>query len=458
MAPRSGNTTAIAGITALMAVILSAPQPGRAETPVIQAPAPMTAVTPARDRATITPLERLTVDRCVQVALQNSPDILAASHTVNASGRRIGQAVSGYYPQINLSGEYLNSKRSDFLLTPQNPAAPVAQENYYWRAALTQNITDFGRTGTQVSIRQKDRDASGEDLRDTSSLIAFNVKSAYYGLLRAEKSRDVLKETVALFEKQLDLAREFYEAGERSKFDVTNAEVELSNTKLNLIRAENALRLARVTLNNAMGVPDAPEYTIEDTLSFQKFPILFEEARDRAFLNRPDIRSLAAKRESAEGSLQLARKGHLPTLSGNANYWRSGDNYPPTQDNWSVGVTLTIPFFSGFLTTHQVGEAMENLSVVKAKEEAVRQNVLLTVQQAYIKLLEAEERVGVAELTVKQAKENYDLAHGRYEEGVGIAIEETNALVSLSNARMNVVAALADYKVAEAELQRAMGE
>jgi outer membrane protein TolC len=366
--------------------------------------------------------------------------------------------VSGYYPQINLSGEYLNSKRSDFLLTPQNPAAPVAQENYYWRAALTQNITDFGRTGTQVSIRQKDRDASGEDLRDTSSLIAFNVKSAYYGLLRAEKSRDVLKETVALFEKQLDLAREFYEAGERSKFDVTNAEVELSNTKLNLIRAENALRLARVTLNNAMGVPDAPEYTIEDTLSFQKFPILFEEARDRAFLNRPDIRSLAAKRESAEGSLQLARKGHLPTLSGNANYWRSGDNYPPTQDNWSVGVTLTIPFFSGFLTTHQVGEAMENLSVVKAKEEAVRQNVLLTVQQAYIKLLEAEERVGVAELTVKQAKENYDLAHGRYEEGVGIAIEETNALVSLSNARMNVVAALADYKVAEAELQRAMGE
>jgi outer membrane protein TolC len=213
-----------------------------------------------------------------------------------------------------------------------------------------------------------------------------------------------------------------------------------------------------VTLNNAMGVPDAPEYSIEDTLSFQKSPVLFEEARERAFLNRPDIRSLAAKRESAEGSLLLARKGHLPTLSGSANYWRSGENYPPSQDNWSVGVTLTIPFFSGFLTTHQIGEAMENLNAVKAKEEAVRQSVLLTVQQAYIKLLEAEERLGLAELTVRQATENYDLAHGRYEEGVGIAIEETNALVSLSNARMNVIAALADYKVAEAELQRAMGE
>src|SRR5512139_4106507 len=105
MTPRSGigHNTAIAGITALMLVLLSAPRSGRAEVPAAQSPVPVTTGTRAGDRATITPLEKLTVDRCVQVALQNSPDILAASHTVNASGRRIGQAVSGYYPQINLS-------------------------------------------------------------------------------------------------------------------------------------------------------------------------------------------------------------------------------------------------------------------------------------------------------------------------------------------------------------------
>ena len=448
--------TAIAGITALMAVLLVAPSGGRAEAQAIRPPVLETTGNNAGDNAVIRPREKLTVDRCVQVALRNSPNILSASHTVNATRSRVGQAWSGYYPQITFTGSYVS--RDTALPGALNTDTTVRQDGYVGTGALTQNIIDFGKTGTQVSIRQKDLDASREDLRDATGLIVFNVKSAYYGLLRAEKSRNVLRETVALFEKQLEVARGFFEAGERSKFDVTNAEVELSNQKLNLVRAENALRIARVTLNNAMGVPKAPEYTIEDTLSFQKYAITLEEASDRAFLNRPDIRSAAARRESAEGSLSLARKGYLPTLSGNANYTRGGGTYYLEPDSWSVGVTLTIPFFSGFLTTHQVGEAKENLGTVRANEEALQQNVLLTVQQVYIKLQEAEERLGVAELTVKQAEENYELAHGRYEEGVGSPIEETDALVKLSNARLNVVAALADYKVAEAELQKAMGE
>lgn len=449
--------TAIAGITTLMAVLLVAPPEGRAEAQELRPPVPETAGNSAADNAVIKPREKLTVDRCVQVALRNSPNILSASHTVNATRSRVGQAWSGYYPQITFTGSYVS--RDTALPGALNTDATIRQDGYVGTGALTQNIIDFGKIGTQVSIRQKDLDASQEDLRDATGQIVFNVKSAYYGLLRAEKSRDVLRETVALFEKQLEVARGFFEAGERSKFDVTNAEVELSNQKLNLVRAENALRFARVTLNNAMGVPKAPEYTIEDTLlSFRKYAITLEEASDRAYLNRPDIRSAAARRESAEGSLSLARKGYLPTLSGNANYTRGGGTYYLEPDSWSVGVTLTVPFFSGFLTTHQVGEAKENLSAVRANEEALRQNVLLTVQQVYIKLQEAEERLGVAELTVKQAEENYELAHGRYEEGVGSPIEETDALVKLSNARLNVVAALADYKVAEAELQRAIGE
>ena len=447
--------TAIVWVTALSVVLLSAPSHGRAEVLAARPTVPEITGNNTGDAAAILPQEKLTVDRCVQVALRNSPSILAASHTVNATRSRVGQAWSGYYPQISLIGQYT---RGNVLLSgPTNFVAPQ-QESYSESATLTQNIIDFGRTNAQVSIRLKDLDASREDLQDATGQIVFNVKGAYYGLLRAEKSRDVLRETVALFEKQLEQARSFFEAGVRSRFDVTNAEVELSNAKLNLIHAENALRIARVTLNNAMGVPRAQDYTIEDTLSFQKYAITYENAYDRAFLNRPDIRAAAARRDAAEGSLSLAHKGHLPTLSGSANYTRISGSYPPDQDSWNVGVTLTIPFFSGFLTTHQVGEAKENLSAIKANEEALRQNVLLTIQQAYFKLQEAEERVGVAELTVKQAEENYELAHSRYEEGVGSPIEETNALVNLSNARMNFIGALADYKVAEAELQRAMGE
>ena len=80
---------------------------------------------------------------------------------------------------------------------------------------------------------------------------------------------DVLKQ----FQLHLDQAKGFYDVGTKARIDVIKAEVDLSNAKLSLINAENALKIAWVTLNNVMGTPDSPEYTIEDNLSFQQYAI-----------------------------------------------------------------------------------------------------------------------------------------------------------------------------------------
>ncbi|HEY6011479.1 MAG TPA: TolC family protein, partial [Nitrospirota bacterium] len=386
-----------------------------------------------------------------ETALKNNPVISAASGAMQVSRSRVGQARSNYYPQITASAGY-----SEYSLVTDPSNAHLNQ--YTGSVTVSQNIFDFGRTWNQVTVQQKNAVASGQDLRNTTAAIVLNVKQAYYALLQAEKNRDVLKETVKSFEQHLEQAQGFFDAGVKSKFDVTKAGVDLSNARLNLIRAENTLRIARVTLNNTMGLPDAPEYAIEDCLAFQKRTIAFEEARDRAYANRPDLQSVIARREAAEASVSLARSNYLPTLSGNASYMRSDEKYVPEPSGWSAGVTVTVPLFSGFLTSYQVKEAKENLLVLRANEETLKQGILLDVQQAYLNLQEAEERVTVAELTVKQAEENYEIARGRYDAGVGSPIEETDALVALSNARMSNIAALSDYKVAEAALVKAMGE
>jgi outer membrane protein len=405
----------------------------------------------------------LTLDQCIQSALQKHPALLAATGTRNATRSRIGQARSGYFPQINATGGYRYSRFAIVglptnTLFGQSSAQVNEQDQYFAGASLTQDIFNFGKTWKQVTIQQLNTIAAEEDLRDVRGQVVFNVKQAYYGLLQAGKNRDVFLETVKLFEQHLDQARGFFEIGVKSKFDVTKAEVDLGNARLDLIRAENALRIARATLNNAMGSPDAPEYSIEDTLSFKKNTIVFEEARQKAFTNRPDLNALSIRREASEESISLARKEHMPILSGNARYTRIGESYPPERDEWSAGITLTFPLFSGMLTKHQVREAKENQHVLRANEEILRQSILLDVQQAYLNLQEAGERVEVAGLTVRQAEENFEIARGRYEAGVGSPIEETDALVALSNAKTNHIAALADYKVSEAALIRAMGE
>ena len=98
--------------------------------------------------------------------------------------------------------------------------------------------------------------------------VTFGVKQAYYGLLQARRNRDVAREVVEQFQQHLEQAKAFFEVGTKPKFDVTKADVDLSNAKLNLLKAENAFRLGQVTLNNTMGMPEAPDYEIVDQLPF----------------------------------------------------------------------------------------------------------------------------------------------------------------------------------------------
>jgi len=288
------------------------------------------------------------------------------------------------------------------------------------------------------------------------SLIVLDVKQAYYGVLQTLEKRRVAEESVAQFQQHLNQARGFFEVGLKPKFDVTKAEVDLSNARLELTRAENAVRIARVNLNNAMGMPGAPEYSLEDNLFFEKTDISLEKALAAAYENRPDLRSLVLREEAARQNLDLARTGHYPTLTGSASYGYGGSDFP-LGEGWNVGGSLNIPIFSGFLVENQIFEAKENIEVFSAEVESLKQRVRLEVEQALSNLQEAAGRIETAEVVVRQAEENRELAEGRYTSGVGNPIEVTDALQALRNAKVSRISALADYKSAQADLENAMG-
>jgi outer membrane protein TolC len=307
-----------------------------------------------------------------------------------------------------------------------------------------------------VDVQALGADAARADLENTSSQIILGVKQAYYGILQARQSRDAYAEEVVQFQQHLDQAKRFYEVGTKPKIDVTNAEVDLSQAKLNLLKAENGLRIARITLNNAMGMPEAPSYEVKDTAGYQEYPIDLETALKRGYEARPDLASAKANREAAERSIDLAQTGYYPVLSGNAAYGWSGLNYPLNKE-WTLGATLNFPLFSGFLTKSQVEEARANLEVARANEEFIRQGIRFDIEQAYSNLTLAREGIVLAEVTVKQAKENRELAQGRYAAGVGNTIEVTDALVTDINAKTGYITALYDFHLAVASLEKAMG-
>jgi outer membrane protein TolC len=179
---------------------------------------------------------------------------------------------------------------------------------------------------------------------------------------------------------------------------------------------------------------------------------------EQAYANRPELKSILAKKKAAVEAVSFARTDYYPFLTGDAGWtWAGQGGDFATGDGWNAGVTISIPIFSGFLTKNQVSEAKANVMILTANEEALRQNVLLEVQQNILNLREAAERIVTAELTERQAMENFDIANGRYAAGVGNPIEVTDAEVLLANAKTSNIQALYDYKIARANLEKAMG-
>ena len=395
----------------------------------------------------ITPGEKLNLDKCLDIALQKHPQILGALSTLDVNKSKIGQAQSGYYPQINYSAGLSRN------------ASPLAtnQYNQYSQAlSLSQNIYDFNRLGTRVAIQSVNLEASRADLENVKLNIILGVKLAYYETLRAKRARDIIAETVKQFEQHLATAKGFYEAGAKPIFDVTKAEVDLGNARINMVKANNAVTLALVNLNNAMGMPAAPPYELEDNVAYQKNTSELGELMNQAFVNRPDLQSFLRQKEAAQKTILLAQKDYLPTLSGSANYGWSGQEFP-LDNGWNVGATLNFNVFSGYLTKNQVDAALASLEVTRAGEENLRQTIRLDVEQALANLKAAEKSIDAAEISVRQAGENYDLAQGRYGAGVGVPLELTDAVVGLGNARLLLSGAIYDQLEAAASLQKATG-
>lgn len=396
----------------------------------------------------------LSIEQCIEIALKKHPSINAARNSVKAVESKVGQARAGYYPQLSLQSNYQRIGPSSSSILQTDP-----YDQYTNTLNLSQTIFDFGKTSTQVEIQNLSKESSQADLQDVIAQVILGVKQAYRAFSQAKMSRDVAQETVNQFQQHYEIAKGFFEAGRSSKIDVTSAEVNLSNAGVNLLKAKNALRLARVNLNNAMGIPVAPEYEINTELFYKPYEVTIENALQKAYNNRPDLLSITKKKDALEKTIALNKKGYFPVLAGSAAYGYSGEDLSTRQDDkyWNVGLTLTFPLFTGLSTKYQVEEAQSNLEVLKANEESLKQKIYLEVESAFLSLKEAEERISAGKIIVKQAEETVELAKGRYSTGVGSSIEITDAMITLNNAKMTYITALSDYYVAQANLEKAMG-
>lgn len=397
----------------------------------------------------------INLEDCLRAALGNNPRIQAAMQDVFASDARIKQAWSAYFPQFSWQTGYTKIKQ----LQLSDALGQNLVFNYYvlGQISASQLLYDFGVTQNQVTIRKLDNQGYKITLTGTVNDVVCEVKKAYYNLQYSLEAKKVAEEMVARYEAFYNQAKAFYMAGTSPKVDVTIAEVNLSNAKLLLIQAENAVEIAMARLNNTMGLPYSNRYRISDNLRYTPCEISLNEAIDIAKDSRPEFKLAEVKVEEARQNVKLVKKSYFPTITMEGQYQIGGKTFVSNY-GYNFGGYLNFPTINGMLIKNEIKEAKALHSREQSYAASTKNNIYYEIQQAYYSMLERKNSIPVSFLGLKQAKENYELSYGRYKVGVGNPVELKEAQVQYQDAMLRYYNSLFQFNSARADLEKYIGK
>jgi outer membrane protein TolC len=454
------------------------PAPGGAPPTPGAMPAPATPAMPMPPREPLTPPtgirpfatpqeivgRELGLEEAVNIGLENAPLIVARLGDYVAAQQRVNQAISPMLPQLTSTGNFGRSRQI-------SPASGGSATNDFGsiNATLSQLLFDFGRTWAAKDVAKSTAEAIKEVLETQKLDISQLVKTQYFTLLLSKRLVQVNLAALERAEVNLRSAQGFFQVGTQPKSFVTRAEVDVANARVNVIRAQNAVNLARVALNTAMGIAINSPTEVKDLLSYQQFPTDREQLVSEALRNRPEYRQVKAQFDAAEATVRQTFRDFFPNLFASGTYGITGVTGGPAfnqrvtngfidyGNQWNVGLTLNWSIFDGGNRVSRYKEAKANVEASQARVRDAELQIWQNVEQSYLNLSESEERIGAAQKAVESAGENYQLARGRFDAGVANIIELTDAQLALTQAQSDEAQALADYRIAIARLERALG-
>ncbi len=432
----------------------------------------------------------LNLSDCIKIALDNSPNIKKAAYNYRISKNDVSLAKSGFFPSIGIgtgyywNGTYMKNRDVD--------------NNYYSLSTnINQLIWNFGKTNSQIKMQKFYRIASMYNFDNTVLETIFDVKTNYYGVLAAKATMDINKANVDINERNYHRTKAYFDEGIRSKIDLVNAEVYLSDSKVNLVQSIKNYENALVSLNNAMYAAHAPAYEIApletfnyainlvpvnldkisdksdlsnppanvsnavlttgveklavlENYQFKPFTYSFDECVKLAIENRPDLKAFEATLGAMKQALKYTQREYLPDIVGSLGYGYR-DHTRTNSLNASIGMQTSINIAQ---EKFKIDNSKLQVQLAENDIELLKQNIYFAVQTAYINMVQLEKEIPLMAVKVKQTKENFELADGRYAVGLGDYIELQDAKQNYNTAQNSYVQTVYNYGVARANLEK----
>ena len=434
----------------------------------------------------------LSLNDCISIALNHNPAIKNARYNYGISKSNVGVARSEFFPTVGVGTGYsYNTTSSSKINTDTNA--------YTVQATLNQLLWNFGRTNANIKMQKFYLIADEYNFYNTVRETTFNVKQKYYEVLAARATVLINKAYVQINERNYQRTKAYFDEGIKSKIDLVNAEVTLSDSKIQLVQAENSYKNSLVNLNNAMYLVNAPPYSISGTEVFNnvndnvapvdltkitkpsdkeisklplnvkdakltssvetlelltdykvdEFPYSFEECMKMAYKNRADLKAYNSTLDAVKQNLLFVKRNYYPELSASAGY-----GFRNTNSTNSLNVGLNLSSSVNIMNQkYKVDAAKYQVDIVENSLNQLNQDIFFEVQNAYINMVELEKQIPLLAVKVRQTLENYELAEGRYYVGLGDYIQLQDAKVNYNNAQCSYIETIYKYNVARANLE-----
>ncbi|WP_020587828.1 TolC family protein [Desulfobacter curvatus] len=420
--------------------------------------------------------EQLTVDRAVQIALENSLQRRMAAKDVEIADEGLARAQAEFGPTLTLQGGLyryndtptivqtnqglakLNNALSDMTYgkVPET-SVPSDRRTYYGGGIkVTQPLYTGNKLTATRRLAQANLENARKNLNASDNDLALSARKAFYTVILSRQMAGALDEAVESMTGHVREATAFHDQKIVPKLDLLRAKEKLADLRQQQLYAHNNVDLAQTSLNYVLGVDMDTRYTYDDTHQTLPMPRDLKACIETGEGNRPEIGAVDAQIRMAKEQIAIAQSGHLPTLAlvGAAHRYEPENEDPSAQ----IGIVASIDLFDSGRTSHKKAQAARGLEKARTAKKQIFRGIRLEVEKAYHDAQAAFESIDVAEKSLDTAQEALDAARTRYRVGLSTSLERLDAEVSLTRAKTNHIHALSMYNIAVAELERAMGK
>lgn len=410
---------------------------------------------------------QLTLRDAIGIALSENPTIKMADQDVELKKVSRKEAWQSLLPTVDLSGNISYTIEAATMNIDGNQFKMGRDKSNSWTGALQVSLPLFAPSVYRtMNMTREDIELALEKSRESRNSMVNQTTKAYFQLLLAQDSYDVLKKSYDFSVENYNVVKAKFEQGKVSEYDKISAEVQMRNMKPSVVSAENAVNLAMLQLKVLLGISDAElQIEIKDNLkNYEADVAAFDGQMLVSLKENSTLKQLDFNERLLHSSLKVQKASFMPTLAlsyqyqyqsiSNADFRLGNYNWSPSS---TLALSLSVPLYRA-----------SNFTKVKSTRiqlEQLTENIINTERQlqmqatSYQDNMEASaEQLTSNKESVAQAEKGRLIAQKRYEIGKGTILELNSSEVALTQSQLTYNQSIYDYLVAKADLDYLMGK